>query len=427
MGNVLTLALKDLRILVRDKFGLFWILVFPILFALFFGAIMSGAGGRGVAALKLAIIDEDQTDESRTFAARLKKSEALKVEDVSLADARDQVRKGDLVAFVVIPKGYGEKSGFFGGGDAPAIKVGIDPSRKAEEGYLQGLLAEASFGIMQDLMADPKKFQSRVSDWQASVDKATDMTPKQKETLKQLFGSLNEMIPQFGGKQDGAAGVKQGWNPVNIQTEKVAADAGNRPRSAFEISFPSSMLWAILGCVTAFSISIVSERIGGTYLRLQVSPLARWHILAGKGLACFLACSGVMLVLLLFAAVAFGVRLGNPLLLTLAIVSTSACFVGLMMFIATIGKTEQAVAGAGWAILMPFAMIGGAMIPLIAMPPWMITLSHASPIKWGIYALEGAIWRGFSFTEMLLPCGILVAIGVVCFALGTVLLRRYDR
>ena len=52
------------------------------------------------------------------------------------------------------------------------------------------------------------------------------------------------------------------------------------------------------------------------------------------------------------------------------------------------------------------------------MPDWMLRLSNFSPVKWGIIALEGAVWRGFSLPEMLLPCGILIAVGVVCFLLG---------
>jgi len=43
------------------------------------------------------------------------------------------------------------------------------------------------------------------------------------------------------------------------------------------------------------------------------------------------------------------------------------------------------------------AMIGGVMIPLIAMPPWLLSLSNISPMKWAILSYEGAIWRGLGF------------------------------
>ena len=37
---------------------------------------------------------------------------------------------------------------------------------------------------------------------------------------------------------------------------------------------------------------------------------------------------------------------------------------GVMMLIASLGRTEEAASGAGWAVMMPMAMLGGAMVPL---------------------------------------------------------------
>jgi len=74
--------------------------------------------------------------------------------------------------------------------------------------------------------------------------------------------------------------------------------------------------------------------------------------------------------------------------------------------------------------MMPLAMFGGGMLPLFAMPAWMQTASNFSPIKWSVYAFEGAIWRDFSAGEMVLPCVILVAVGLLTFTLGVVILSR---
>jgi len=75
---------------------------------------------------------------------------------------------------------------------------------------------------------------------------------------------------------------------------------------------------------------------------------------------------------------------------------------------------------------MPLAMLGGGMIPLFVMPAWLQTASNFSPVKWGIYALEGAIWRGLGPGELLTAWGILLAVGVVGFALGVKSLSRQD-
>ena len=111
-------------------------------------------------------------------------------------------------------------------------------------------------------------------------------------------------------------------------------------------------------------------------------------------------------------------------LLVIAAACVATCFVGIMMLMANVGKSEEAVSGAAWGTNMLMAMFGGGMIPLLFMPAFMRTLSNASPVKWSILALEGAIWRDFTLTEMLLPCAILVTIGAVCFTIGSVMLSR---
>jgi ABC-2 type transport system permease protein len=198
------------------------------------------------------------------------------------------------------------------------------------------------------------------------------------------------------------------------------------PRSAYEITFPSAILWGLIGCIMTFAISLVTERSHGTLLRLRVAPLSWAQILAGKGLACYLTAVIVAALILFIGRVGLSVRLSSPVGLVLAVGSMAFCFMGLMMLMSTIGKTERAVAGAGWGIMMPFTMIGGGMIPLAFMPRWMQTVSNISPVKWGILALEGAIWRDFTLTEMLLPCAILLGIGAVAFAGGVKLLSRQE-
>ena len=110
--------------------------------------------------------------------------------------------------------------------------------------------------------------------------------------------------------------------------------------------------------------------------------------------------------------------------LVVAALCVAICFVGIMMTLSVIGKTEQAVGGIGWAINMVMAMLGGCMVPLMFMPAVLQKLSFLSPIRYAVLALEGAIWRRFSYAEMLGPCLILVVIGVCGMTIGTLMLRR---
>jgi ABC-2 type transport system permease protein len=190
------------------------------------------------------------------------------------------------------------------------------------------------------------------------------------------------------------------------------------PDNAFDITFPQGVIWGLIGCMMSFGISMVTERTHGTLVRLGMAPLTRAQILGGKALSCFVS---ILIVELMLLALAwnFGVRPTSFPLLALAGVSAAICFVGFMMLVAGLGKTEETASGAAWAFLMPLSMFGGAMIPTFVMPQWMQTVGYLSPIRWAVLAIEGGVWRNFSIGEMAMPCAILLTTGLVCFAIGT--------
>ena len=44
MSKALLLAVKDVKVILSDKGNIFWVFGFPVVFALFFGAIFSSMG-----------------------------------------------------------------------------------------------------------------------------------------------------------------------------------------------------------------------------------------------------------------------------------------------------------------------------------------------------------------------------------------------
>ncbi len=438
MGPILTLALKDVKLVVRDKFALFWLFAFPLIYALFFGAIFGsddGDGSRG--RMGVAIVDDDGSQASRDLAARLADHSALRVDRVSegddaapllhsVEDARDLVRRGKLAAYIQILPGFGETPwGMFGGGGDPMIEVGIDPSRTAEAGMLQGVMMESLFGGMTARFGDKDWLLEQTASAREDIAGAADLSGVQKLVFSNFMSALDVFFTQIDFDSlegDGPGVLAGGADMVNVV--EVTRERGNVPRSTFEITFPTAMIWGLMSVALTFAITIVRERTQGTLLRLRVAPISGAQILAGKALGCFLMCQVVMIFLMAVGTLALDIRVASVPLLIVAMVSIACCFTGLMMVASVTGKTEQAVAGASWGLMMPFAMIGGGMIPLIAMPSWLLTLSNFSPFKWGIIAMEGAIWRGFSIADMVMPCTILIGLGAAFFAVGVWIFRR---
>lgn len=335
MSVALAIAGKDLRILLRDKGALFWACVFPLAFALLFGAIYPHGTSTRIA---VAVTDDDQSQESRALIAGLGALSVLHVVD---GDAR--VQRGEAVAALHIARGN--------------IDLAVDPSRGAEAAYVESALTRAL-----------------------------------------------------------ARGCVV---PITHRTI-----TGTAPRSGFELAFPAAVLWGLIGCAGAFAAASVAERRSGTHLRLRAAPIGLHTMLLGKLIACIVACAADAALLVLIARIAFGVRIERFAALPLAIASCAVCFGGITVLLGVLGRTEQAVGGASWATLLLFAMLGGAMVPLSVMPGWMRALSDASPVKWGIVALEGATFRGLPIAEVLPACGVLLLFGMGAMLSGAVLQRR---
>jgi len=432
MSAVMTMALKDIRLLWRDKFGLFWVIVFPLLMALFFGSIFSSGGG-AAGSMKIAVVDQQRTDESAAFINQLNDIDVLKVTPMPLDSARALVQRGKLVAYVLLKQDstYTGYNPF----EMPPIEIGIDPSRKAESGYLKGMITEAWFKQMRTKLTDRTESRKWIDGGLESIRNDTIAPPEQRSVMKNLLNSYDAFLnltdtagtsAAVDSADTGEPAESAEIMSANINVVEITMNQ-NKPRSAFEITFPQALNWALLGCTLTFALSIVQERTRGTYLRLRLAPVSRAQILAGKGVACFLTAFTVCLVLLGIGAVVFGVRIGGVVPLLIALVSSTLCFVGLMMLISVLGKTEQAVGSAGWAIMLLLTMTGGGMVPLMALPGWMLTISNFSVVKWAIYSFEGAIWRGFTLSQMMTPAAILIGVGVTAYAIGVSVLMRFDR
>lgn len=418
MKRIFYLAVKDLAILVKDKGNLFFVFCFPVLFALFFGAIFSGMRD-GPNQIVVGIVDEDQSSFSEDFTSSLRARESLEVVTLSRVDALERVRKGNLSCALFLNPGFGEElGGLFS--DERTIEMASDPARTMEMGFLQGMLVQSLFEVMQKQFTDLSRMREQLDLWRDDVRSSSD-PDFESATLLLFFDALELMLEKVEELDAGEATMELNLAIPMVEVERERTG----PTNSFQITFPQAILWGILGCAATFAVSLVRERTVGTMQRLRTCPLSEGQILAGKGLACFLTCLFVVMILFVVGRVIFKVPFVNIPLFFFGALCVVLCFVGVMMMVSTIGRTEQSVSGAGWAIMMVMSMLGGGMVPLVFMPDWLRPVSLISPVRWGIYVLEGGIWRGLSLVEILPACGLLLLIGAVCYILGLWLMKRF--
>lgn len=411
----LALAAKDIRLLLRNRGALFFTVGWPLLVAVFFGLIFGGDGGSSRPRVALVVLEQHAATER--FAQSLLDLDTLDVERVDAAKAEELVRQGKRSAAVVLPEGFGARSARAFSGDPPQVELWLDPSRKAERAMIEGLLMKLAGESMFASISDPAARRQWLAASRSELDR---IDPASRRQFSDFYDALDAMMatPEASAPaaEEGVGGGT-GFTPLAVSAREITV-AKRGPTNGFAISFTQGMFWALLGALMSFVTSLVLERMQGTWGRLRSAPLTAGSILFGKALACFAVMLSSLLLMSVVGALVFGVVPHSLPKLLLAFVAAAVAFTGLMMLLASIGRSVQSASGAAWAVMMPLAMVGGAMIPLFIMPPWMLQLSNLSPVKWAVLGIEGAIWRGFSFADMATPIAILLATGALCGGLG---------
>ncbi len=455
MRAIFTIAMKDVRIFMRDRTNAFFVIVFPLAIAIFFGSIFGGSTlGGSTRSIPVAVIMESNGPVAIDFAHTLEKDSTLSVIMLPTREEGDaSVRLGRVAACVIIPKKFDTDLEKAIAGGRAIVEVHCDPARQAESGIIVGKLNEHAMRAIVRLFTNPKINSKILAQSKLALAINPSMTNAQRERVSDVLESVQELFNERNRELKAAeaatlAGVdsnsKNGETasstsatvnvapdpfialPIQIQSTTLSNENSALP-STFAVTFPQGLAWGFVGCIGAFGAGMAEERRRGTFIRLLLAPCTIASVLAGKSLACFTTCIAMSVFMLLVATLGFHVSVANWPLLALAIATCSFAFSGFTMALSGLFKNEGSARSAGNAIVLVLVMIGGGTIPLSFMPPFIRAASQASPFSWAILAIEGAVWRGFAFTEMLPSLCILLFIGALGFLLGNVFIQKRAR
>ncbi len=472
MRAILTIAIKDVRILLRDRTNAFFVIVFPLAIAIFFGSIFGGSSR----SIPIAVIMESAGFVAIDFANALENDSTLSVIMLPTREEGDaSVRLGRVAACVIIPKTFDTdlEKAMLGG--RAIVEVHCDPARQAESGIAVGKLNEHAMRAIVRMFTNPKMNSKILAQSKLALAINPTISSARRERLLDVLESVQELFneqnrdnkssaEEVATNFSGAASDNSAMSTVKANSSATKTSAGNNtdinghastspfvaatdpffalpiqiqsttlsnensaPPSTFAVTFPQGLAWGFVGCIGAFGAGLAEERRRGTFMRLLLAPCNIASVLAGKSLACFTTCIAMSIFMLLVATLGFHVSVANWPLLALAIATCSFAFSGFTMALSGLFKNEGSARSAGNAIVLVLVMIGGGTIPLAFMPPFLRTASQMSPFSWAILAIEGAVWRDFAFTEMLPPLCILLFIGALGFVLGNLFIQKSAR
>jgi ABC-2 type transport system permease protein len=182
------------------------------------------------------------------------------------------------------------------------------------------------------------------------------------------------------------------------------------------------VLALVLLVVTAnlASMAIVREKELGTLEQLNVTPLRRWELIAGKLLPYGAIAMVDVLLVVAVAVFWFEVPLRGSFALLLAMsLLYVICTLALGLFISTISDTQQqAMMTATFFFLTPMIYLSGFIFPIENMPQVIQAVTYLIPLRYFLVIVRGIFLKGIGLGLLWPQAAALAAWGSIVLALA---------
>jgi ABC-2 type transport system permease protein len=434
MTALIALVRKDLILYINDKRALMLHLLMPVILAAFFGSLFGGGSEAKTSKIEVGLVQLDQSDSGKKIAAGLKGDSALKIVELSDAEAKAKVREGKLAVAVVIPAGFGERAGdaLFSGRDKPEIPVYYDPSQSTMLAMVKGLLTQQVMQVTSAAVMSPKG--NKTTERQLAELQASAASDPAKAQISEFLVSLKKFQDQRAATEaEREAAARAGGKPapeaapigmsMPYTTQDQPLSSGPK-YNGYAHSFAGMGVQFILFMGIDMGIGILLARRMGIWNRLLAAPISMTTVLAGRAISGAMIAMGLMCAMFACAMLIFKVEIssvGGFLGIALSFSLMTAAF-GLL--IAAFGKTPEAARGIAVFATLIMVMLGGAWVPSFIFPEWVQQATLVVPTRWAIDGFDAVTWRGLGLEGALKPIAVQLGFAAV---FGSLALWRFRR
>ncbi|HYP09164.1 MAG TPA: ABC transporter permease [Bryobacteraceae bacterium] len=342
---------KEFHQIRRDRRLVVSLIIPPTVQILLFGFALKS----DVSNLRLGVIDESRTSESRELVASFTESKSFLSAGlfVDLSDLEAAISRSRIDAGLVIPSDFSERIQDGNPVDVQLLLNAVNANTAAiGAGYAQGILQSYNAGLASRGMRPAS---------------AVRMNPPLSVTARTAFL----------------------YNPGLVS-------------SWFIVTGTFGILLILNGSLIA-STAMIKEREAGTVEQLLMTPAGTGEIILAKITPLFVLLLVMVLIAMVLMRLAFGVPLrGSLLLVVVAAALCILCGIGIGTFVATFTRSAQQAQLIAFFINPPLATLSGSMTPVEAMPQWLQPVTLLNPIRhFGLIA-RGALIKS-SGLETLWP------------------------
>ena len=390
MSRILTIAVNDLRLMLKDRSSLFWVFIAPFLWVGLFGHI-SGSNDASAIRISLGVVMGEETPLATHF------RDLLEAENFDLTrmppQAADAGAAGEAAdeappRTLTIPAGFEE-----------AVDEIHEPlGAHLEAGFEEAVRARKEIHL--------RFFQKKDANAQASFAAKVAI---HRAVVRLLAGeALGGMKPE-----DDLIRVESSWAGVR----KVP--------SGLDQAMPGNLvMFVMLSTLIYGSAVLATERRRGTVARLATTPATRSDLILGKLGGRALVASVQVAVFLAMGFTLFRVDWGSsPLGLAAVLVPLILCAGAFGLLGGTLFSSPEASAGIAVVMSLVMSAMGGCWWPMEILPRWLQAAGHAFPTAWAMDGLHEIMAWGGGVGDVIGTAAVLLLFALGAFAVAV---RRLD-
>lgn len=209
----------------------------------------------------------------------------------------------------------------------------------------------------------------------------------------------------------------------SIEEKYVYGDANTKGFDTFSPMLVSFFVFFFVFLIAG--IALLKERTSGTLERLLATPIKRYEIVAGYVIGYGLFALVQTIIVVLYAVNVLDIVLVGSIwlvLLTNILVALVALSLGTLL--SSFATSEFQMVQFIPLVIVPQVFFTG-IFPLDGMSDWLQKIGKVMPLYYASDAMNGIMYKGFTFNEVLLDLLILLAFAIVFITINIISLKKY--
>ena len=398
LKKIFNIAINLLKITLRDKGALVWLLVMPLIWTVLIGS-MSGPKSSSNT-IPVGIINLDNGTYGSNFESYLAKEK-----DIVIVIKKDEIELVQLVkdtkvsVGLIIPQDFSENLKL-----NRSVEIKLLKSEKSSSYFIEELIGK----VAKRMSIDALSANFALEKLNTLVQVPETLRPEIWERAYKIADAYFEPSPSIA---------------VNYKVLAVEQKEQNLALG-MNLSSPGFAAMFVMMGVFFAGAAMVAERHQGTLARLLTTPTSKFSIISGEMLGFFILGLVQFAILILFGQYVLGVNWGSsPFGVALLTVSYVFAVTGLGTLLSVFVRTSAQAGAFAVLVSMVTSMIGGSWWPIEIAPKFMQSIARFTPQYWAVNGFNKIITRGFGVSSVLSNFYVLIAIACVSLFASVVLFR----